>query len=93
MTDLELIEYANKAGLCLATCWDLDELYNANAAAETERWIRDSQTENEREEKQAVANIVRLRAQDKMLGLNNLRQFAELILAHEQFAELILAQP
>jgi hypothetical protein len=37
MTDLELIEYANKAGLCLATCWDLDELYNANAAEETER--------------------------------------------------------
>jgi hypothetical protein len=45
------------------------------------RWIRDSQTANEREEKQAVANIVRLRAQDKM---NNLRQFAELILAHER---------
>jgi hypothetical protein len=81
MTDLELIEYANKAGLCLATCWDLDELYNANAAAETEAWVRDSQTENEREEKQAVANIVRLRAQDKM---NNLRQLAELILAHER---------
>jgi hypothetical protein len=76
MTDLELIEYANKAGLCLATCWDLDELYNANAAEETERWVRDSQTANEREEKQAVANIVRVRAQEKM---NNLRQFAELI--------------
>jgi hypothetical protein len=60
MTDLELIEYANKAGLCLATCWDLDELYNANAAEETERWIRDSQTANEREEKQAVANTMRL---------------------------------
>ena len=81
MTDLELIEYANKAGLCLATCWDLDELYNANAAAETERWIRDSQTANELEEKQAVANTMRLRAQDKM---NSLRQFAELILAHER---------
>ena len=81
MTDLELIEYANKAGLCLATCWDLDELYNANAAEETEQRIRDSQTANEREEKQAVANIIRLRAQDKM---NNLRQFAELILAHER---------
>jgi hypothetical protein len=59
MTDLELIEYANKAGLCLATCWDLDQLYNANAAEETERWIRDSQTANEREEKQAVANTMR----------------------------------
>jgi hypothetical protein len=44
-------------------------------------WIRDSQTANEREEKQAVANIVRLRAQDKM---NSLRQLAELILAHER---------
>ena len=81
MTDLELIEYANKAGLCLATCWDLDELYNANAAEETEQWIRDSQTANELEEKQAVANIMRLRAQDKM---NSLRQLAELILAHER---------
>jgi hypothetical protein len=81
MTDLELIEYANKAGLCLATCWDLDELYNANAVAETEHWIRDSETANEREEKQAVANLMRVRAQDKM---NSLRQFAELILAHER---------
>jgi hypothetical protein len=81
MTDLELIDYANKAGLCLATCWDLAELYNANTAEETERWIRDSQTANEREEKQAVANTMRLRAQDKM---NNLRQFVELILAHER---------
>jgi hypothetical protein len=81
MTDLELTEYANKAGLCLATCWDLDQLYNANAAEETERWIRDSQTANELEEKQAVANTMRLRAQDKM---NSLRQFAELILAHER---------
>ena len=81
MTDLELIEYANKAGLCLATCWDLGELYNANAAEETERWIRDSQTANEREEKQAATNTMRLRAQDKM---NNLREFAELILAHER---------
>ena len=81
MTDLELIEYANKAGLCLATCWDLDQLYNANTAEETECWIRDSQTANEREEKQAVANTMRLRAQDKM---NNLREFAELILAHER---------
>jgi hypothetical protein len=60
-----LIEYANKAGLCLATCWDLDELYNANAAEETERWIRDSQTEDEREEKQAVANIVRVKGSGK----------------------------
>jgi len=81
MTDLELIEYANKAGLCLATCWDLDELYNANAAEETEQWIRDSQTADELEEKQAVANTMRLRAQDKM---NSLRQLAELILAHER---------
>ena len=81
MTDLELIEYANKAGLCLATCWDLDQLYNANTAGETECWIRDSQTANEREEKQAATNTMRLRAQDKM---NNLREFAELILAHER---------
>ena len=81
MTDLELIEYASKAGLCLPVCWDLDELYNANAAEETERWIHDSQTADEREEKQAVANTMRLRAQNRM---NNLREFAELILAHER---------
>jgi hypothetical protein len=73
MTDLELIEYANKAGLCLATCWDLDELYNANAAEETERWIRDSQTANEREEKQAVANTVRSQARLRT-KLNSLRR-------------------
>lgn len=81
MTDLELIEYAEKAGLCLPTCWDLDQLYNIGVAEETERWVRDSETEIEREEKQAVANTMRLRAQEKM---NNLREFAELILAHER---------
>lgn len=84
MTDLELIEYAEKAGLCLPTCWDLDQLYNSGVAEETEQWIRDSQTADKRIEKQAVANTMRLRAQDKM---NNLRQFAELILAHERNRE------
>ncbi len=81
MTDLELIEAANKAGLCVAQCWDLDELYNLDAVKNTEDWIRHSQTEDERDEKQRVANHIRLRAQEKM---NNLREFAELILAAER---------
>jgi hypothetical protein len=81
MTDLELIEAANKAGLCVAQCWDLDELYNLDAVENTEDWIRHSQTANERDEKQRVANHIRLRAQEKM---NNLREFAELILAAER---------
>jgi hypothetical protein len=81
MSDLELIEAANKAGLCVASCWDLPELYNIGAAEETEKWIRDSQTADERDEKQRVANHMRLRAQEKM---NNLREFAELILAAER---------
>lgn len=81
MTDLELIDAANKAGLCVAQCWDLDELYKISAAEDTEKWIRDSRTEDERDEKQRVANHIRLRAQEKM---NNLRAFAELILASER---------
>lgn len=81
MTDLELIEAANKAGLCVAQCWDLTELYAIGAAEETEKWIRHSQTANERDEKKRVANHIRLRAQKKM---NNLREFAELILAAER---------
>jgi len=81
MTDLELIEAANKAGLCVAQCWDLNELYAIGAAEETEKWIRDSQTADERDEKQRVANHIRLRAQEKM---NNLREFAELILAADR---------
>ena len=81
MTDLELINAANKAGLCVAQCWDLDELYKIGAVEDTEKWIRDSRTENERDEKQRVANYIRLRAQEKM---NNLRAFAELILASER---------
>ena len=81
MTDLELIDAANKAGLCVAQCWDLDELYKIGAVEDTEKWIRDSRTENERDEKQRVANYIRLRAQEKM---NNLRAFAELILASER---------
>jgi hypothetical protein len=81
MTDLELIDAANKAGLCVAQCWDLDELYRIGAAEDTEKWIRDSRTEDERDEKQRVANYIRLRAQEKM---NNLRAFAELILASER---------
>ena len=81
MTDLELIEAANKAGLCVAQCWDLTELYAIGAAEETEKWIRDSQTEDERNEKQRVANHIRLHAQEKM---NNLREFAELILAADR---------
>ena len=81
MSDLELIECANKAGLCVAQCWDLPELYNIGAAEETEKWIRSSQTEEELDEKQRVANHMRLRAQEKM---NNLRAFAELILAADR---------
>jgi hypothetical protein len=81
MTDLELINAANKAGLCVAQCWDLDELYKIGAVEDTEQWIRDSRTEDERDEKQRVANYIRLRAQEKM---NNLRAFAELILASER---------
>jgi hypothetical protein len=81
MTDLELINAANKAGLCVAQCWDLDELYKIGAVEDTEKWIRDSRTEDERDEKQRVANYIRLRAQEKM---NNLRAFAELILASER---------
>ena len=81
MTDLELINAANKAGLCVAQCWDLDELYKIGAVEDTEKWIRDSRTENERDEKQRVANYIRLRAQEKM---NNLRAFAELILAADR---------
>jgi hypothetical protein len=81
MTDLELIDAANKAGLCVAQCWDLDELYKIGAVEDTEKWIRDSRTEDERDEKQRVANYIRLRAQEKM---NNLRAFAELILASER---------
>jgi hypothetical protein len=81
MTDLELIYAANKAGLCVAQCWDLDELYKIGAVEDTEKWIRDSRTEDERDEKQRVANYIRLRAQEKM---NNLRAFAELILASER---------
>lgn len=81
MTDLELIEAANKAGLCVAQCWDLTELYAIGAAEETEKWIRDSRTADERDEKQRVANHIRLRAQEKM---NNLREFAELILAADR---------
>jgi hypothetical protein len=81
MTDLELIYAANKAGLCVAQCWDLDELYKIGAVEDTEKWIRDSRTEDDRDEKQRVANYIRLRAQEKM---NNLRAFAELILASER---------
>lgn len=81
MSDLELIEAANKAGLCVASCWDLTELYDISAAEETEKWIRDSQTPDERDEKQRVANHIRLRAQEKM---NNLRAFAELVLAADR---------
>lgn len=81
MSDLELIEAANKAGLCVASCWDLPELYDIGSAEETERWVRNSETEEERDEKQRVANHIRLRAQEKM---NNLRAFAELILAADR---------
>lgn len=81
MTDLELIDAANKAGLCLATCWDLTELYDIHAADATEKWIRDAETVEEKEERQRVANHMRLRAQEKM---NNLREFAEIILSHQR---------
>jgi len=81
MTDLELISAANKAGLCLATCWDLNELCNVSAAKETEKWIRDAETIEERDEKQRIANHMRMRAQEKM---NNLREFAEIILAEQR---------
>lgn len=81
MTDLEIIEAATKAGLCVASCWDLNELYNANDVEETEKWIKDSETKEEQEEKQRVANHMRLRAQEKM---ENLRAFAELILAYHR---------
>lgn len=81
MTDLEIIEAATKAGLCVASCWDLNELYSANDVEETEKWIKDSETKEEQEEKQRVSNHIRLRAQEKM---NNLREFAELILAYER---------
>lgn len=81
MTDFELLEAANNAGLCLATCWDLDQLYSIGAAEETEKWINQAETQEERDEKQRVANHMRLRAQEKM---NNLREFAELILAADR---------
>jgi hypothetical protein len=81
MTDLELIEAATKAGLCFADCWDLAELYNVRAAEETEKWIQAAETVEEKEEKRRIANHMRLRAQEKM---NNLREFASLILAYER---------
>ena len=81
MTDLELIDYAEKAGLCLPTCWDLAQVYDENEIKETEEWVSNSQTLDERQEKQAVANTMKLRAYEKM---KNLRDFAELILAHEK---------
>jgi hypothetical protein len=81
MTDLELIDAATKAGLCFADCWDLAELYNIRAAEETEKWIQAAETVEEKEEKRRIANHMRLRAQEKM---NNLREFASLILAYER---------
>ena len=77
MTDLELVEAATRAGLCVAQCWDLPELLHAGTAEDSENYIREAETDEERDARQRTVNHMRLRAQEK---LDNLRKFAALIL-------------
>ena len=77
MTDLELVEAATNAGLCVAQCWDLSELLNADDAETSENFIKNAETQEEREIRQRTVNHMRVRAQEK---LEALRKFAALIL-------------
>ena len=77
MTDLELVEAATNAGLCVAQCWDLSELLNADDAETSENFIKNAETQEEREIRQRNVNHMRVRAQEK---LEALRKFAALIL-------------
>lgn len=77
MSDLELVEAATNAGLCVADCWDLSELLNADDAEASENYIKAAETDEEREIRQRTVNHIRLRAQEK---LDSLRKFAALIL-------------